>query len=93
MASHISNLVHFVWGTSERKATIRESWRDRLFGYFGGILRNKKSKLLAAGGVEDHVHVYASLPSTVSIAEIANTLKSNSSRWIHQERDLPNQFR
>jgi REP element-mobilizing transposase RayT len=50
----------------------------------GGILRNKKGKLLAAGGVEDHVHVYTSLPATLSIAQAAGALKANSSRWIHE---------
>lgn len=84
MSTYISNLVHFVWGTANREPTIRESWRDRLHGYLGGILANKKAKLLAAGGVEDHVHVLASLPATVSLSEIASAMKANSSRWIHE---------
>ena len=39
--------------------------------------------MIAAGGTADHVHVYASLPATLSLAHAANALKSNSSRWIH----------
>jgi REP element-mobilizing transposase RayT len=81
--SYISNLVHFVWGTKERRELVHESWQDRLYAYFGGILKNKKAKLLAAGGMPEHVHVYASLPATVTLSEVANALKSNSSRWIH----------
>jgi len=82
--SYISNLVHFVWSTSNRRAWIGESWQDRLYGYIGGILRNKNGKLLRCGGRSDHVHMYASLPSTVSVAKIAEAVKSNSSRWIHE---------
>jgi putative transposase len=59
-------------------------WRSRLFGYMGGVLRHDKIKLIEAGGVEDHVHLYASLPSTISIAELVNSVKSNSSRWVHE---------
>ena len=81
--SYISNLVHFVWSTAKREPLIRKSWQDQLYAYMGGILANKKAKLLAAGGLADHVHVYASLPATLTLADAASALKSNSSRWIH----------
>ncbi len=84
MSTYISNLVHFVWGTANREPLIRKSWRDRLHGYIGGILENKNAKLLAAGGIEDHMHVFASLPATLSLSEAAAAMKANSSRWIHE---------
>lgn len=84
MTSHISNLIHFVWSTRERRPMIEEPWQDRLYAFIGGVLKNKRAKMLAAGGVDDHVHVYASLPSTASLAEIAGAMKANSSRWVHE---------
>lgn len=84
MSTYISNLVHFVWGTANREPLLRNSWRDQLHAYMGGILKNKNAKLLAAGGIADHMHVLASLPATVSLSEIASAMKSNSSRWIHE---------
>jgi putative transposase len=84
MSTYICNLVHFVWGTANREPLIRKSWRDRLHGYIGGVLENKKAKLLAAGGIEDHIHVLASLPATLSLADAASAMKANSSRWIHE---------
>jgi putative transposase len=84
MSTFISNLVHFVWGTADRKPLLRNAWRDQMHGYIGGVLENKKAKLLAADGIEDHVHVLASLPATISLADAANAMKANSSRWIHE---------
>ena len=84
MSTFVSNLVHFVWGTANREPLIRKSWRDQLHGFIGGVLANKKGKLLAAGGIEDHLHVLASLPATMSPSEAASAMKANSSRWIHQ---------
>jgi REP element-mobilizing transposase RayT len=81
---HLSMLVHFVWSTSNREPWISHEWRDPLYAYIGGIMNNKRAKLLAAGGIYDHIHLYASLPSTVSIADFVNAVKSNSSRWIHE---------
>jgi putative transposase len=82
---HISLLVHFVWSTAGREPWILPAWEDELYKYVGGVLRNKNAKLLEAGGTSDHIHLYASLPSTVSLAEIVNAVKANSSRWIHNE--------
>ena len=82
---HISLLVHFVWSTSGREPWITSEWNDELYKYIGGIFRNKNAKLISAGGMSDHIHLYASLPSTISLAEIVNAVKANSSRWIHEE--------
>jgi len=71
-------------GTANREPLIHKSWRDRLYGYIGGVLANKKATLLAAGGMEDHIHVLASLPATIALSEAANAMKANSSRWIHE---------
>ncbi|MBI1747010.1 MAG: IS200/IS605 family transposase [Acidobacteria bacterium] len=81
---HLSLLVHFVWSTASRAPLIAPEWHDRLYGYIGGVLKHKRSKLICAGGVSDHIHVYASLPSTVTVAEMVNVMKANSSRWIHK---------
>lgn len=77
-------LVHFVWSTARREPRISPAWSDRLYGYIGGVITNKQGKLICAGGIEDHLHLLVSLPSTVDIAEIVNAIKANSSRWIHE---------
>ena len=82
---HISLLVHFVWSTLNREAWISPSWEDELYRVIGGIFRNKNAKLIEAGGISDHIHLYASLPSTISLAQMVNAAKANSSRWIHEE--------
>ena len=81
----VYNLIHFVWSTHDRREWISESWEDELYGYIGGIARNKKAKLLKAGGMPDHIHLLVSLPPTASISDMVNALKANSSRWVHDE--------
>jgi REP element-mobilizing transposase RayT len=41
-------------------------------------------RALSIGGVEDHLHLLLSIPSTLSIAKSVQLLKGNSSKWIHQ---------
>ncbi len=81
---YISLLVHFTWSTARREPWLEMEMRDDLYSYIGGIMKNKKAKLIAAGGVCDHVHLYASMPSTISVADFVNVVKSNSSRWVHE---------
>jgi putative transposase len=83
MSKHISLLVHFVWSTKNRVPSITDDLKPRLHAYLGGILANKNAVALCINGIADHVHVYASLPSTLTLADAVSTLKSNSSRWIH----------
>jgi REP element-mobilizing transposase RayT len=80
---YLSLLVHFTWSTAQRESWLAPEIRPPLYSYIGGIMNNKKAKLISAGGVEDHIHLYSSIPSTISIADLVNAVKSNSSRWIH----------
>ncbi|MEX0702198.1 MAG: IS200/IS605 family transposase [Planctomycetales bacterium] len=93
MPSYVSMLVHCVWSTKERKPLIAEEWSDDLYGYLGGILRNNRATLLAAGGMPDHVHLLMSLPSTLPVAKTVNLLKSNSTTWVKEQIASARQFR
>jgi REP element-mobilizing transposase RayT len=40
---------------------------------------------LQIGGTEDHIHALVTAPSTIAPFQIAQYLKGDSSKWIHQE--------
>lgn len=84
MHSFVSCLMHVVFSTKERQPWIKSEIQDRLWPYLGGIARENKMKALKVGGVEDHVHILLSLPSTLAIAKAVQLLKGNSSKWIHE---------
>ena len=84
MHSFVSCLMHVVFSTKERRPWITSDIQDRLWPYLGGIARENKMKALKVGGVEDHVHILLSLPSTPDIAKAVQLLKGNSSKWIHE---------
>ena len=41
-------------------------------------------KAIEIGGVQDHVHVLLSLPSTLSVAKAMQLIKGGSSKWVHE---------
>ena len=84
MHSFVSCLMHVVFSTKERRPWMTSEIQERLWPYLGGIARENKMKALKVGGVEDHVHILLSLPSTLEIAKAVQLLKGNSSMWIHE---------
>ena len=76
-------LFHIVYSTRYRKPTIQPLWKDQLYGYIGGIIREHKGTLLCAGGVQDHVHLLAKLSSTIAISDILRLIKANSSKMVN----------
>lgn len=77
-------LMHVVFSTKERRPTLTDDIRDRLFAYMGGIVRDAGGKALVINGVTDHVHCLVSMPSTVSSAEMIRMMKEKSSKWVHE---------
>ncbi len=83
--SYTSSLFHCVFSTKERRKVIDAELQARLWPYMGGIARENGMKALAVGGVEDHVHLLLSLPSTMAVAKAMQLIKGGSSKWVHDE--------
>jgi REP element-mobilizing transposase RayT len=87
--THCSLLFHCVFSTKERRKIIPEELQERLWAYMGGIAREHEMKALALGGMDDHVHILLSLPTSKAIANAMREIKAGSSRWMHETCNLP----
>lgn len=92
MHSFTSCYLHVVFSTKERRRLITSELQQRLWPYLGGVARENKMKALCVGGVEDHVHVLLTIPSTISISKAVQLLKGNSSKWIHETFPAQREF-
>lgn len=82
--SYVSAYFHCVFSTKERRRLMTPAVRERLWPFLGGIARQNKMKAIEIGGVEDHVHILLSLPSTMAISKALQLMKGGSSKWIHE---------
>jgi putative transposase len=92
MSTHHGILLHVVFSTKYRERCLHDEWRDELFAYIGGVVQDHKSTLLKAGGIEDHVHLLLRIHPQFAISSTVQLPKSNSSRWINEERKLTERF-
>jgi REP element-mobilizing transposase RayT len=50
--------IHAVFSVKGRSNFISEKWRDELFRYMAGTLKETKNYSLAVGGYKDHIHIF-----------------------------------
>jgi len=81
--SYISELVHCVFSTKERRNLISEQFQPRLWSFLGGIARKNGFKAIAIGGIGNHVHILLSIPATMPLAKAVQLLKGGSSKWMN----------
>jgi REP element-mobilizing transposase RayT len=77
-----SILIHLIFSTRNREPFITPAIESELFPYVGKILRGLKSPSLAINGTGDHIHVLFALGRVVTVAELVEEVKTNSSKWI-----------
>ena len=85
MSDTFSNLsVHVVFSTKDRIPVMTKNVRKQLFPYLGGIVRGLDGTVIAIGGMPDHAHLVARLPTMMCVAEFVGEVKANSSRWMNE---------
>ena len=93
MANTYSQIsIHAVFAVKGRQNLITNDWRDMLHGYIAGIINNLDAKSLAVGGWKDHVHIFFGMPVTICVADLIRIVKSNSSKWINEQRFVKGKF-
>lgn len=75
--------IHIVFSVRNRQSLISNSWKDELYMYITGIVKQNKHKLLAINGMPDHLHILVGLATTQSISDLIQDIKGSSSKWIN----------
>jgi REP element-mobilizing transposase RayT len=84
-STHLSLHYHAVFSTKERRETIRDEWRLRLFAFLGGCIKTLDGIPEAIGGTRDHIHLLIRLRATHRLSDVIKDIKTASSRLIHTE--------
>lgn len=86
-------LFHFAFATRGRRELITPRIRERLYPYTASLLAEGRGKVLRVGGTRDHIHILASLGTTISVAEAMRDIKANTSRWLNEHFRFDAPFR
>ena len=75
-------LVHLIFSTKNRIPFLGPEIRAELHPYLSTVLSDNGCPSLQAGGVEDHVHLFFGLSRTLTVAQVVETVKTSSSKWL-----------
>lgn len=93
MANTYSQIyIQAVFAVQHRANLIRNEWKEELFKYIAGIFRNKDQKLIAIGGIEDHIHILFGLRPSMAISDLMRDVKSDSTVFVNKNRFTRTKF-
>ena len=72
-----------VWATHERLQLIDEAAEHIIRGTLHSKAKDLQAFIHSAGMVADHIHLVASIPPTVAIADVISQLKGSSSHAVN----------
>ena len=78
--------VHCVWSTKNREKILTKPLRKKMFAHVKENCIKKEITLLEINGHSDHVHLLLDLHPTMSLAEVVNLVKGESSHWINENK-------
>jgi REP element-mobilizing transposase RayT len=93
MANTYSQIyIQTVFAVDGRLSLIRPEFKEELYKYITGIVRNKKQKLIAINGMSDHIHILIGLKPAMALADLVRDIKADSSEFINGKRWIRGRF-
>jgi putative transposase len=84
--------AHLVFSPRHRRALIQASWEEQLHKYITGAVQKRGHKMLAIGGMPDHIHLFIGQKPAESVADLVWQIKIQSNEFIRQEKLSPYKF-
>ena len=74
---------HFIWGTKHRLPLIESVIEPEIHRVIAAKVKEFGGFVYAIGGMEDHVHLAASVPPKIAPAKFIGDVKGNSSHFVN----------
>lgn len=87
--TYSNNLFHIIFSTKDRRGLLTDQHREEVHRYIAGIIRNLDCTLLRINSVSDHAHLLCKIKPSIAVSDFANKVKTNSSRWIKEQFEMP----
>lgn len=93
MANTYSQIyIQVVFAVQGRQNLLIKEWRQEVFKYMAGIIKNKGQKPMIVNGVEDHVHMFVGLKPSMALSDLIRDVKNNSSNFINDNQWIKGKF-
>ncbi|HUS10274.1 MAG TPA: IS200/IS605 family transposase [Pyrinomonadaceae bacterium] len=93
MANTFSQIyIQTVFAVSNRQSLIRPEFKEDLYKYISGIVKNQGQKLISINGMTDHIHILIGLKPTIALADLVRDIKSDSTTYVNKNKWVRGKF-
>lgn len=93
MANTFSQIyIQTVFAVNGRLCLIRQDFKEELYKYITGIVKNNGQKLISINGVSDHLHILIGLRPAMALADLVQDIKADSSNFINRKKWVCGRF-
>ena len=84
--------IQAVFAVKGRSNLLQKPWREEVFKYMAGIVKNKGQKPILVNGVVDHAHLFFGLKPSMAISDLIRDVKNNTSNFINEQKWVKGRF-
>jgi putative transposase len=84
--------IQVVFAVSNRQSLVKPEFKEELYKYTTGIVRNQGQKLIAINGVADHIHLLIGLRPAMALADLVQEIKVDSTHFINKKKWIRGRF-
>lgn len=93
MANTFSQIyTQTVFAVQNRLSLIGPEFKEDLYKYITGIVRNQGQKLISINGMPDHLHILIGLKPAMALADLVREIKADSSNFINKNKCVRGRF-
>src|SRR5438093_8115788 len=93
MANTFSQIyIQTVFAVSNRESLIKPEFKEELYKYITGIVRNQGQKLISINGMPDHIHILIGLRPAMALADLVREIKTDSTNFINENKWVCGRF-
>ena len=93
MANTFSQIyIQTVFAVDGRLSLIRPEFKEEVYKYITGIVRNNGQKLISINGMSDHVHILIGLKPAMDLADLVRDIKADSSDFVNRKKWVRGKF-
>ena len=84
--------VHAIWSVKGRQGLLAKPVRRVLLVHLQKDSEERGIRIVAAGGVDDHVHCLLQLMPSQNLAQVVKSIRTMSADWLNDNKLLPSAF-
>lgn len=80
------NYIHLIFSTHDRTDLMPKDRLSEIFSYISGVLSHNDCPTICVGGIQNHIHILFILSRKMALSDAVRLVKSNTSKWINDNR-------